>query len=139
VEKGAEKGVEKMASPGGAEECDNASVMVIQSCGRSPERQGSEPALLGINSVRLKPVPDQLRFSAAITLRRLDGPRRCAVRRSKISKRPSNDLDRPPNLGLRWEPSRGGCALGIRLVAGDIGRQQDCEAGTDNGGVHRGR
>jgi hypothetical protein len=121
-----------MAPRGTAKECGNVSVMVIQSFGRSPGRQGSEPALLGFSSVRLKLVPDQLRFSAILTLRRLEGSAQVYSRLSKIR-------NRGANFGLGWESSRGGCALGIRLVAGDVGLRQDYEAGTGNGGVHRGR
>ena len=90
-----------MASPGGAEECNNVSVMVIQSFERSPTCQGSEPTLLGFSSVRLKPVPDQLRFSAAMTLHRLDGSVQVSARVSKIRKRPANlALDQPANFDL---------------------------------------
>jgi hypothetical protein len=129
-----------MASAGGADECNNVSVMVIQSWRRSPACRGSEPALLGLSSVRLKPIPDQLRFSAVTTLHRLDGSAQISARMAKIRKRAANfALDRPANFALEWDPSRGGCALGIRLVAGDVGLQQDYEAGIGNGGVQRGR
>jgi hypothetical protein len=72
--------VEEMASPGGAEECNNVSVMVIQSFGRSPACQGAEPTPLGFGSVRLIPVPDRLRFSAAMTLHRFDSSAQVSAR-----------------------------------------------------------
>src|ERR1700730_18868949 len=92
-----------MASPGRAAECNSVSVMVIPSCGRSAACLGSEPALLGFSSVRLKPIPDQLRFSAVTTLHRLDGSVRMSARMSKIRKRAANlALDRPAYFALRW-------------------------------------
>jgi hypothetical protein len=93
--------------------------------------------LLGFSSVRLKPVPDQLRFLAAMTLHRLAGS---AVYCLHVQKQQAlANLDRPANFALGWESSRGGCALGIWLVADNVGLQQDDEAGSGNGGVHRGR
>ena len=88
-----------MAPPGRAEECNDVSVMVIQCYGRSPECQGSEPTLLGLSGVRLKPVPDQLRFSAGITLHGLVGSAQAFSPNGQVRKRPADIAsDRLPNL-----------------------------------------
>ena len=62
---------------------------------------GSEQALLRFSSVRLKPVPDRLRFSASMTLRRLDGSVQVISPMPKIRKKAANlALDRPANFAL---------------------------------------
>jgi len=61
---------------------DDPSVMVIQWCGTITECQGADPMLLGLSSVRLKPIPDRLRFSAAMTLHRLNGPAQVIICRA---------------------------------------------------------
>jgi hypothetical protein len=93
-----------MASPSRAEQGDDVSVMVIPWCARSSACPGAKRTLLGVqrfSSLRLKPVPDRLRFSAAMTLRGLGGSARVIYHMSKIRKQAAN-------LALRRTPQRTG-------------------------------
>src|SRR3954463_3709251 len=74
---------------------------------------GSELTLLRVSGVQRKPVPDQLRFSAAVTLHGLAG--------FGAGVQPTSQA----GFALGWEPCRGGGAPPDIAAAGDLGLQRD--------------
>jgi len=138
--RGVGKGMGGMASSAKAEGCSDVSDMVIPSCGRSPAMLGLGACAPWVQQRTAQPIPNQLRFSAVTTLLRFLGSAqvsRLHIRNRKAATQTRLSLASQlhPKMGL----SRGGCALGTWLVAGYVGLQQDCEAGTTNDGVHPGR